>query len=710
MIRRNLLLVALVFTCACIGTTTREYRNEEAYRLAARGEAAAAVAVIRGDIDGSTSTPLLLDASGWALACEQLDLAETWSGIVLGRDATSLQAHRMHGLAQLGLGRSSAAIADLEFAYAHGPADASVQRALGLALEALGHEAQRALALLQLSRADDSAVRAAIGRLTGKLSPALPAPSADPLSRVATCTELERELALCKFLLALQQERARADDPWATGARAEERRAAARSLQDLPADGAAAQTLKTFVEIGLLAPDQGRIDPTGVMMRGRFARMTAELVRILEANRPLLTGDAGESAFKDLSANHPDFASAQLACSIGVMRARDDRRFAAEEPLTERDMNLALPALRVLLLASPLYGAQQEKKSPPPPSASPAAPPHGPSAATVDDPQQTPPKNQLTAEASGTGVGKSKDDALAAAKRDALARAIAAMNQQEGLGEPTLALIEALTGLEQSVKGLLATQVLDEKYADDTGLASVRVKVDADRDAFRRAANKKLRVQVLAEGPLAESIAHDLRDRVTASGFELTPPKTEADVDAIVKATSVVEAAPGEIGGFRAWRAHLNVEIVARSTRDGEVIQLASKSFGDDELVHAATEDEVARKKVLPSVKAACDLVAARVVAANTAARAVDVVVHDVKERFLVEDLLDALTKRGEKLGIVGVGQLKFEPPVAVIRLVVDRRSDRLGGALETIDLSSGRRLKVVAEGGGSVLVKIVAP
>lgn len=355
--RLSLLLPLLLASCASVPTGIR---FEDAQELAARGEYEAALAVAGPLLARDASLDQLRLICDWALRAERPAAACDWANRLLARAPDDWTGRRTRGLALCALERPSQAIDDLEFAHRSGPPDAAVQRALGLALEGLGREPARAHSLLVLSGAEDEAARAARERLDALLHPAaVDAPpawlAAAALDRATVCRVLDESLSLTPFLLRLQQDRALAGEERASGLRAADRSRAAAALSDLPDEPEAAAALARCVETGLLAAEGTRVRPAAPMARGRFARLTTELLRILEADRDLAPGGAGETPFSDLSTRHPDYAVAATACAVGAMRADGARRFRPGDALSGAELAAALPVFREILLRSPLY-------------------------------------------------------------------------------------------------------------------------------------------------------------------------------------------------------------------------------------------------------------------------------------------------------------------------------------------------------------------
>lgn len=731
---RTSLLLAVSLFVGCATPTRWDYQLAEARRLAARGEHDAAVSVVAPLLQGpGAGAGLLAEACGWAVQAERWQEALDWSTRLLAADAGSLAGHRTRGLALLGLERPSSALQHLERAQREGPPDPAVQRALGLALEATGGDASSALALLTLSGAADNRALAARDRLDRKLHPPPPAPEPrgwarmPALDRGTVYRVLEEETGLASFLLRYQEERALAGDPRASGWRASDRAQAAENLADLPDDTDTAEALRLFVRVGLMAASGQRVRPQETMTRGRFALLVTETLRILEARPDLAAGGQAVSSFADLPSTHPDYAVAMTACTVGAMRADADRRFRPTDALSGLDLQLALEPIRGLLRRSPLYrggsagegsgvdgagnrsglaaaAAQepappQEPPAPPVPRQEPTAPP-------------APGAGRLAVEIEGQALGTDRDAALDAARDDALQRAIREIYRLEGLGEPLRAISERFAELERSLGGFLAARTVKEEWDPDHSLASIRLRVEADRAAFRRVAGAALRVRVVAEGPHAFELSSKVQDRLVQAGFEVLAEPAGEPPDALVWLVATQEQLPGGSGPWRAWRCALEVEVLAVSPRDGAQIRIAAARFGKEEPVYGTDAGEVARQALLPWAEQGADLAAKRILDANASAACWTVIVEGgADRRYLVEDLLEAVRKRGEAIGVLGTGGLAWKEPYAVFRVVLDRRgAGRLGGLLETLDLGEGRRVRVEEEAGATLRVRIETP
>jgi hypothetical protein len=311
-------------------------------------------------------------------------------------------------------------------------------------------------------------------------------------------------------------------------------------------------------------------------------------------------------------------------------------------------------------------------------------------------------------EVDGEGIGPNRELAHFAARQDAMSRAIRELYREEGLAAPLQAVADRLAALDRSLGGFLASETLASKWDEKASLASVRLKVEADIAAFRRAASRALRVQVVCTGLLSDQIASRFKERLTAEGFEVVLGGAREGVDAIVIAKPVLEQLPGGEAGFYSWRGALTVEVVSLSVRDDATIVLADRRFEPENPTIGSNAREVARKTILPFCAEAADLAARRILNAASANARWTIIVEGAEERYLVEDLLDAITLEGASLGVVGVSSLSWDPPNATFRLVLDRRgANRLGGIMGTLDLSEGRRVRVLREANSTMIVKI---
>jgi len=311
-------------------------------------------------------------------------------------------------------------------------------------------------------------------------------------------------------------------------------------------------------------------------------------------------------------------------------------------------------------------------------------------------------------EVAGEAVGLTREVAISAAKQDAMSRAIQELYREEGLAAPLQAVADRLAALDRSLGGFLVAETIDSEWKEETSLAKVRLKVQADLMAFRRSASRALRVQVVCTGTLSDQIESSFKERLAAEGFEVVLGGSREGADAIVIAKPVLEKLPGGEAGFSSWRGALTVEVHSLSMRDDATVVLADRRFEPKGAIIGSNAREVARKAILPLCNEAADLAAQRILNAASASARWTISVEGATERYLVEDLLDAITQRGASAGVVGVSSLTWNPPHATFRLVIDRRgADRLGGIMGTLDLSEGRRVRVVREANSTMIVRI---
>ncbi|MBC8328811.1 MAG: hypothetical protein H8E31_08700 [Planctomycetes bacterium] len=682
---------------------------EHARDLAARGHFDAACDFAEPLLAEAPVSDELREACGWALQADRLQDALHWGTVLLRQEPGDLDGHAARGIALLELGRPADALADLESAHRAGPARPRVQRGLGMALFQVEREPGRAQALLVLSGARDGAAAQALRKLDADLHPE-PGPEAwtqaAALSRSAVCLVLERELGLSEFLARYQAEPGLSGDP----GRRQDRQDEADRLIDLPADEAEARILARFVSVGLVAPDSRRFRPDQGMERGAFAWIVAELDRQVGAGAdPDLGSTDDTSSFSDLSARHSDYRAARLATTLGAMRADGARRFRPSAPLSGADLEQALEPLRAVLGRSTFFagpggesGAVQAER------VEPAAPA-----------QQTAPEQEPAAEATaapqgylGEAVGRDRATATAAARQDAMARAITELHREEGLAAPLDAAARRLAELQDSLGGFLTTTTLEESWDDRTSLARVRLAVAADRAAFRREAARALRLDVQATGILSEALAARFRDRFATAGFEVVLSSAREAADARVEVSGRAEELPGGEAGFKAWRPGLAVRVLTHSHRDAARVVLLDQVFGseDGKALYGTDATETVRQPVLAWAAEAADLAATRILDGVVSGARRTLVVQGATQRSLVADLLAAIERQGAAAGVLGTSELSFEAPYAEFQLALDRRgATRLGEILTTLQLSEGRRVRVVRAAGATLLVRIEA-